>query len=80
MPGAAALGAEVIGEKAVLARWRLGDGSILTIVTNLGADPVPCKATGETLFENQAGALGTGRLPGRCTVALIGPPRQDVGA
>ena len=77
---AAALGAEVIGEKAVLARWRLGDGSTLTIATNLGGDPVPCDAAGETLFENQAGALGTGRLPARCTVALIDPPRQDSGA
>jgi maltooligosyltrehalose trehalohydrolase len=30
----------VLGPKAVLARWRLGDGSRLTIVTNLGSDPV----------------------------------------
>ncbi|TDH63501.1 malto-oligosyltrehalose trehalohydrolase [Dankookia rubra] len=80
LPGAAALGAEVIGEKAVLARWRLGDGSTLTIATNFGAGPVPCDAAGETLFENHAGALGTGRLAARCTVALIDPPRQDGGA
>jgi maltooligosyltrehalose trehalohydrolase len=38
--GTKSLGAEVIGPKAVLARWRLGDGSRLTIVTNLGADAV----------------------------------------
>jgi maltooligosyltrehalose trehalohydrolase len=38
--GTKSLGAEAIGPKAVLARWRLGDGSRLTIVTNLGADAV----------------------------------------
>jgi maltooligosyltrehalose trehalohydrolase len=35
LPGTTSLGAEPIGPKAVLARWRLGDGSRLTIVTNL---------------------------------------------
>ena len=48
--------AQVIGPKAVLAHWRLGDGSRLTIVTNLGEDvvsfPTPAGrllyATGET--------------------------------
>lgn len=40
LPGTKSLGAEVIGPKAVVARWRLGDGSRLTIVTNLGTDAV----------------------------------------
>ena len=70
----------MIGAKAVLARWRLGDGSTLTIATNLGADPVPLGCcTGETLFEGTAGeprCAGTGALPARCTVALIYPPRR----
>ncbi|TCZ54279.1 malto-oligosyltrehalose trehalohydrolase [Roseicella aquatilis] len=80
LPGATALGAEVVGEKAVLARWRLGDGSLLTIATNLGEAPARCTAAGETLFEGMAGAaaaLGTGTLPPRCTVALFGAARQD---
>ncbi|MDR3532132.1 MAG: malto-oligosyltrehalose trehalohydrolase [Rhodopila sp.] len=38
--GTVSAGAEAIGPKAVLARWRLGDGSRLTIVTNLGEEPV----------------------------------------
>jgi 1,4-alpha-glucan branching enzyme len=38
--GTKSLGAEAIGPKAVLARWLLGDGSRLTIVTNLGSDAV----------------------------------------
>ncbi|HKS61465.1 MAG TPA: malto-oligosyltrehalose trehalohydrolase, partial [Xanthobacteraceae bacterium] len=37
LSGARALGAEPIGPSAVLTRWRLGDGSILTLSTNLGA-------------------------------------------
>jgi maltooligosyltrehalose trehalohydrolase len=40
LPGTVSNGAEAIGPKAVLARWKLGDGTGLTIVTNLGADAV----------------------------------------
>ncbi len=40
LDGARALGADVIGEQAVSARWRLGDGSELRIDLNLGPDPV----------------------------------------
>ena len=41
LDGARALTAEVIGPKAVVARWRLGDGAILTLASNLDADAVP---------------------------------------
>ena len=40
LSGTVSLGAEAIGPKAVVARWRLGDGTKLTIVTNLGTDAV----------------------------------------
>ncbi|WP_043229786.1 malto-oligosyltrehalose trehalohydrolase [Pseudomonas sp. CF161] len=40
LPGALALGAEVLADGAVSARWRLGDGSLLRIDLNLGADSV----------------------------------------
>ena len=51
LPGTMSLGAEAIGPKAVVARWRLGDGSRLTIVTNLGADAVPfATPAGRLLF------------------------------
>lgn len=76
LPGTRAVGAEAVGPAAVLARWRLGDGTALTIACNLGPAPAACAATGETLFEGIAGAaaaLGTGTLPPRCTVALLGP-------
>ena len=49
--GTISLGAEAIGPKAVRAAWRLGDGSRLTIVTNLGQDAVPFHApAGRLLF------------------------------
>ncbi|MBK1660289.1 malto-oligosyltrehalose trehalohydrolase [Paracraurococcus ruber] len=74
LPGAQALGAEVVGEAAVLARWRLGDGAVLILACNLGAEAAVCTAQGTPLFESLAGAAGTlagGMLPARCTVALL---------
>jgi len=38
--GAVAMGAEAIGERAVVARWRMGDGAVLTIALNLGDEAV----------------------------------------
>ncbi|MNP43894.1 hypothetical protein D3C76_1377390 [compost metagenome] len=40
LPGAQALGADVLGEGAVSATWRLGDGSQLHIDLNLSDRPV----------------------------------------
>ena len=40
LKGARAIGAEVLGPKAVIARWRLGDGARLTLAVNLDAQPV----------------------------------------
>jgi maltooligosyltrehalose trehalohydrolase len=78
LPGAASLGAEAVGDGAVLARWRLGDGSRLTIGCNLGASAVPASATaGEPLFESADGAatsLASGTLPAHACVALLEPP------
>lgn len=74
LPGARALGAEAVGEAAVLARWRLGDGTTLILACNLEAGAVACTATGETLFEGLPGAaasLAAGTLPPFCTIALV---------
>ena len=38
--GAISIGAEPIGEGAVVARWQMGDGAILTIALNLGDEAV----------------------------------------
>jgi len=40
LDGARSLAAEVIGPAAVVARWRLGDGTVLTLAVNLGDRPV----------------------------------------
>jgi maltooligosyltrehalose trehalohydrolase len=76
--GAMAMGAEVVGEAAVLARWRMGDGAVLTIATNFAAGPAQVKAAGaRILFENTAGAaasLAAGTLPGHTTIALLDLP------
>jgi maltooligosyltrehalose trehalohydrolase len=51
LPGTVSIGAAAIGEKSVLARWRMGDGSRLTIVTNLGTDAVSFETpAGRRLF------------------------------
>ena len=56
LPGSVALGAEVLAEGAVTARWRLGDGSVLQIDLNLGTTPLDRPATAPVLFETPATA------------------------
>ncbi len=71
--GADALGADMLGVRAVRAAWRLGDGSLLTLLCNLGpgAVPVPPQGDAPVLFAVPPGAAGEvadGRLPGHATV------------
>ncbi|PMV20179.1 MULTISPECIES: malto-oligosyltrehalose trehalohydrolase [unclassified Pseudomonas] len=54
LPGSVALGAEVLAEGAVSARWRLGNGSLLQIDLNLSANPLDHPATAPVLFETPA--------------------------
>ncbi|WP_294266125.1 malto-oligosyltrehalose trehalohydrolase [uncultured Sphingomonas sp.] len=46
---AMAIGAEVIGDRAVRARWQLGE-AVLTLAINLGDAPVAATGEGERLF------------------------------
>jgi len=66
-----------IGAAAVLARWRMKDGAVLTLATNLGEAAVNApRAAGRILFESASGAaqsLQAGSLPPRTTVALLEP-------
>ena len=75
LEGARSLSARAIGEKAVIARWRLGNGSDLTIAVNLDKQPVACVASSEPLlFESREGAydaLNGGVLPSLTTVATL---------
>ena len=66
--GATAMGAEAIGDKAVRARWRMGDGAVLTIVCNLDAGPVPVDPPKAAPFW---GALEEGSASGGTTIAWL---------
>jgi maltooligosyltrehalose trehalohydrolase len=73
--GARALGANAIGDLAVAARWRMGDGAILSIEVNLAAEPCPIeRPPGQPIFESRQGAresVAEGKLAGRTTVAFL---------
>lgn len=60
LPGAQALGTDVLGHGAISARWRLGDGSVLRIDFNLGDQPVEHNAPEEAriLFEHPQQVMG----------------------
>jgi maltooligosyltrehalose trehalohydrolase len=85
LPGAEALGAEVLAEGALSACWRLGDGSLLQIDLNLSAQPVVHSSQGlapedqtRLLFEYPQEAfslLQQGTLaPYSALVSLTAPP------
>ncbi|MCO7594917.1 MULTISPECIES: malto-oligosyltrehalose trehalohydrolase [Pseudomonas] len=79
LPGSRALGAEVLGERALTARWRLGDGSELRIDLNLGAEaqPVALPALERCLFDSSDTAHLATTLPAySCVVSLL-PPGQE---
>jgi maltooligosyltrehalose trehalohydrolase len=57
--GAMAMGAEAIGERAVVARWRMGDGAVLTIALNLGDEAAVLSAVeGDMVFADGATDAG----------------------
>jgi maltooligosyltrehalose trehalohydrolase len=75
--GARTIEATAIGGAAVLARWRMNDGAVLTLAANLGTSPARVKPpAGPLLFESATGAAQSaqsGNLPPRSTVALLEP-------
>ncbi len=80
LEGARALGATAIGAAAVLARWRMSDGAILSIATNLGA--AACRLAtprGEMIFasgETGAASARNGELEGRTTIVFLETNRE----
>lgn len=63
LPGAQALGTDMLDEGAITARWRMGDGSVLRIDLNLGTRPLdllpanrPVIGPDRVLFETLPGA------------------------
>ena len=69
--GAQPLGAEVLGEAAVHAGWRMGDGAILRIAVNLGDRPVPLAIPATPFYCSRDGAPA-GILPADCCMAWLG--------
>ncbi len=59
--GARAIGATVLGEAAVMARWRMGDGANHVIATNLGSVRVPLAPPGGRLWAWLRARPGRGR-------------------
>jgi maltooligosyltrehalose trehalohydrolase len=74
--GARSLTAAAVSRAAVLASWRMGDGSVLTIACNLGADDATIAAlAGRCLFETRRGEAENARvgiLAARTTIAFLG--------
>lgn len=76
MAGARALGAEALGDKAVVARWRMNDGCHLDIALNLSDAPVtaPGFGVGRCLYETGEGIAEDaerGTLAPRSAVAWL---------
>lgn len=74
LPGTRALGCEVLGDKAVSARWQLGNGSELRIDLNLGGTTVNANlpAARWRLFDTGADAHPDTSLTAHsCVVSLI---------
>ncbi len=75
LDGTTSVQARAIGPKAVMASWRLGDGAVLTLMTNLDAVPVSVRAPGgQPLFSiaaNAADAARAGLLAGYATCAFL---------
>ena len=72
-----ALDARALGDAAVLARWQMGDGALLTIACNLGPKGVEIPPlSGGILFatpEAPGERALAGGLPGFCTIAALAP-------
>ncbi len=77
LAGARSISAKAGGPACVAARWRLGNGAVLALVSNLGrTDCVVDPPKGDLLFETRAGAsedVRAGRLAGPATVAFLEP-------
>ncbi|QJQ97130.1 malto-oligosyltrehalose trehalohydrolase [Halomonas sp. PA5] len=76
LKGAKPLGAKVLGDKAVVARWRMNDDSHLVIALNLSDEVAPTSAfgVGRCLYETRKGvavAAESGELAPRAAAAWL---------
>lgn len=87
LDGARALGADVLDEGAIVARWMMNDETQLVIAMNLSEQPAVTSAfgVGRHLYETREGAAvatESGSLPPRCAVAWLrsGPGDEELCA
>lgn len=77
LDGARSLDAAAIGPAAVLARWLMGDRSILVLASNLGIEAATVPPQNQSVLfatsEAAGRAVRVGRLEPNSTVALLGP-------
>jgi len=72
LAGARTIEATPIGDAAVTARWRMGDGAVLSMAVNFGEQPCALgRPRGRCLFASRDGALEGKRLGGRSTVVFL---------
>ena len=78
LEGTRSLGAEAVGPAAIVARWHMGDGAVLTIASNLHAEAVPVPAhrfhiRGDLIYASPAtpDPSADGCLPGHTTWAFL---------
>jgi maltooligosyltrehalose trehalohydrolase len=75
LDGARALDAKAVGLKAVVARWRMGDGAVLTLASNLDNKSVSVEPLrGRRLFapsDDAAAAALSGTLSGYSTCVWL---------
>jgi malto-oligosyltrehalose trehalohydrolase len=75
LKGTRSIGARVLADAAVFASWRFGNGSVLSLATNLGERPCAFDPPhNEVLFASGDHALAYGQLAARCTVAFLTEP------
>ncbi|AUZ46215.1 malto-oligosyltrehalose trehalohydrolase [Pseudomonas orientalis] len=76
LPGSVALGAQVLADGAVTARWRLGNGSVLQIDLNLSAEPVDQQASSHVIFQTPADPAAA-QLPPFSARASLSPAGEQ---
>src|SRR5207253_7505199 len=84
LAGSTSAGVRIVGEAALAASWRLGDGALLTIWINFGNEAAPSVVPGmplvipgRLLAESREGAeqaLANGVLPAATAIACLDAP------
>jgi maltooligosyltrehalose trehalohydrolase len=71
IPGCHSAGVDVLGQAALVARWQLGTGDILTIAVNFGDDTHALPGFAGTIIFQTSDATVNGTLPERSAIAWV---------